>query len=139
MKKELRKKWAKILDGRDLGSEISREEHELMKKDKILAIYGASDDLAEIGGVIYDEVGIYEGGVIPFLDGDLLKKECDNDDCPHEEKMLEKAKTVRANWCPDDDGCSWKYETEIPHETFKVYEDGQLYCVGIIIHQEDLF
>ena len=35
-------------------------------------------------------------------------------------------------------GCWWSYETDIPHETFNIYEDGEVWCVGIVFSVEDL-
>lgn len=35
----------------------------------------------------------------------------------------------------------WSFETEIPHETFRIYEDGEdneLFCVGIVFSIYDL-
>ena len=35
-------------------------------------------------------------------------------------------------------GVSWTFETDIPHETFNIYENGELFCVGIVFRMEDL-
>ena len=37
-----------------------------------------------------------------------------------------------------DEPCSWKYETEIPHATFRIMESGELYCVGIVFDIQSL-
>lgn len=129
---------AKRLDGRLIGNEISKEEEANAQDDGLIVIFGSSDDLAEIRGAIYDEVGCYDGGVIAFYKGELLTKSCSNDDCPHEEVMLEKSKIIKALWCPDDDGVSWKYETGIPHAKFDIIEDNEVYCRGIVISYKDI-
>ncbi len=67
---------AKRLDGRLIGNEISKEEEAKAQEDGLIVIFGASDDLAEIRGAIYDEVGCYDGGVIAFYQGELLTKSC---------------------------------------------------------------
>lgn len=40
---------------------------------------------------------------------------------------------IEAIWCPDDKNCSWAYETKLAHAEFNIYEDNELYCVGIVI------
>lgn len=132
-----RKELAAKLNGREIGSEISAEECARARDNKLVVIFGASDDLAEIVGSITDEVSLYDGGLIAFLDGELLTKKCDNDDCPHEESMLEKAKIVKAVWCGEGKA-TWSYESDIPHDKFMIKEDGENYCEGIVISYEDL-
>jgi hypothetical protein len=39
-------------------------------------------------------------------------------------------------WGKDD--TSWSYETDIPHATFDVLEDGEVYCRGIVFALADL-
>lgn len=43
---------------------------------------------------------------------------------------------VKINWCKD--GYSWTYDTDIPHECFDVYEDGEKYCRGIVFSISDV-
>lgn len=131
-----KKELAALLNGRSLGDEMSEQDEVDAKENDLIVIYGYSDDLAEIRGAIYEEVSCYDGGVIPFLSGDLLEKKCDNDDCPHEEDMLEKAKIVKAHWCSGK--IPWTYETEIPHETFDIMEDGIVFCRGIVFDRRDI-
>lgn len=132
-----REQLAELLNGREIGNEISKEEESQAEKNGLIVIFGASDDLAEIRGAVYDEVECYDGGVIAFHKGELLKKECDNDDCPHEEKMLEDSKIVKAEWCATEDA-SWTYETDVPHSEFDIMEGEEVYCRGIVINQKDL-
>lgn len=33
---------------------------------------------------------------------------------------------------------SWTYKTDIPCERFNIWEDGELYCVGLVFSIEDL-
>lgn len=44
------------------------------------------------------------------------------------------------NMMMDADGvpATWTYKTEIPHEEFNIWEDGELYCVGIVFSIKDL-
>jgi hypothetical protein len=51
-------------------------------------------------------------------------------------------KTVQAVWCPRDENgkiwASWKIQTDIPHETFDIMEDGELFCRGVVFHVDDV-
>lgn len=105
------KEFAKMLDGREYGGEITKEEEALAKELGFVVVFGYSDDNAELRGAIDDEIGCFDGGVL------------EHDDLPG---------GIYADWCPEDMDCSWAYGTSIPHETFNIYEHGELYCVGIV-------
>ena len=45
-------------------------------------------------------------------------------------------KKITAVW--DTDGYSWIYQTDIPHATFEIVEDGAPYCRGIIFALADV-
>jgi len=128
---------AVILDGRKYGDEISKEEAKSAKENGLVVVFGSSDDLMEFDGAIYDEVGCYNGGFSYFDENGLIENECDNEYCPHFEKIKENAKKIEAVWC-EDNAVSWKYKTDIPHSTFKIMEDGQIYCIGIVFNINDL-
>lgn len=105
------KEFANMLDGRPYGHEITEAEEALAKKLGFVVVFGYSDDNAELRGAINDEIGCFDGGVL------------EHEDLPD---------TIYANWCPEDIDCSWAYGTSIPHEKFCIYDDGELYCVGIV-------
>lgn len=92
------------------------------KSKGIVIVYGSSDDLMEFDGAIYDEVGAYEGGEC-FVNGRGITKEG--------------GKKIKAIWHDKGDPC-FTYKTEIPHETFDVWEDGERYCVGIVFDLENV-
>lgn len=46
--------------------------------------------------------------------------------------------TITAVWNDDMSKAAWTFETEIPHETFNVCENGELFCVGIVLSVDDL-
>lgn len=50
---------------------------------------------------------------------------------------LKGCRVIEAVWCPDEPDCSWAYKTDIPHVTFDVVEDGELYCRGIVFRLAD--
>lgn len=105
------KEFAKMLDGRSYGNEITKEEETIAKEHGFVVVFGYSDDNAELRGVIDDEIGCFNGGCIE-----------------HEELPG----VIYANWCPEDIDCSWAYGTSIPHESFHILEGEDLYCVGIV-------
>lgn len=105
------REFAKMLDGREYRHEITKEEETLAKELGFVVVFGYSDDNAELRGAIDDEIGCFDGGVL------------EHEDLPS---------GIYADWCPEDMDCSWAYGTSIPHEKFNIYEDGELYCVGIV-------
>lgn len=129
------KELAAQLDGTQYPVRISKELATAAKAAGLVIVYGASDDLMEFEGMIRDELGAYEGTTAYITPAGLLQNECDNDECPHFEKLKEAAATIEALW--DSDGYSWAYKTAIPHETFEIVEDGEKYCRGIVFTLAD--
>ena len=109
------KEWAGLLDGREYVREMTRAEELQAKEDRVVIVFGASDDLCEFRGAVYDEVGCNDGGVVNLIP------------------------RIEAVWCDRELGSSWSYRTEIPHETFRIVEDRvDLYCVGIVFSLDDM-
>lgn len=126
----------KLLNGREMGSEVSNAEEEWLKSADLIVCFGASDDLVEIRGAVHDEISLYDGGEFHFINGGLYERACESDECPHEESLAEGTYDIKALW--DKNGVSWSYETDIPHETFEVMEDGEVFCRGIIFARESV-
>lgn len=129
---------AKLLDGREIENEITKEEIRQAKERGLIVLFGASDDLAEFRGAIHDEVSIYDGGTILInKDGPLEKHDdCECKYCGFEDKSKQ-AKKIEALWC-NEGAYSWTYKTDIPHATFEIVEDGEPYCRGIVFNVSDL-
>lgn len=127
------KEAAERLDGGQYGQEGSRELWSQMKDSGLVAVYGGSDDLMEFEGAIYDEIGCYGGGSVKVTPKGLL----DPDDDIYSRAEKEAFPTIKALWCPDD-RISWAYETSIPHEQFEIWEDGEIYCRGIVFALADV-
>lgn len=128
---------AAILNGREYRKEITRDEAHAAAESGLVVVYGASDDLMEFEGAISDELGAWEGATAYLTADGLLQNECPDEDCPYFEKQREKAATIKALWCAED-GYSWTFETEIPHATFDIVEDGEPYCRGIVFALADV-
>lgn len=107
--KMTKEQMAALLNGREIGQEITKDEEHIAKESGLLVVFGASDDLMEFRGKYRQEFDCYDGGKFPFIE---------------------------AIWGRDD--ISWQYETELPHATFDIMEDGEVYCRGIVIDMGDI-
>lgn len=105
------KEYAKMLGNRTYKNEITKEEENLAKKLGFVVVFGYSDDNAELRGAIDDEIGCFDGGIL-------------------EHKNL--PSPIYADWCPQHSECAWAYRTTLPHETFNIYDEDGLYCIGIV-------
>lgn len=131
---------AASLDGREYGDEMTRAEEKAAKDNNLVVLFGASDDLVELRGAIYDEVGAYDG-VTLYIDktGRLLPSISDEDEEVLERyNVLDAARIailgaihVDAVW--GEGVYSWAFITVAPHASFDIMEDEEKYCRGIII------
>ncbi len=82
----------------------------------------------EFEGAIYDEVACYDGGVVRINQNGVSDSKDDQ--------------YIEALWCKNVDDTksdiAWQYNTEIPHETFMIYEYDEKYCRGIVFRIEDV-
>lgn len=109
---------------------ITKEYRQELKDSRLVVIYGSSDDLMEIDGAFYDEVGA--GHTIRFdCNGKLdtgQESKCECDDCPY----YEQARNAMPWFVRATGDLPWRYETNIPHKVFTVMEDGEEYGQGIV-------
>ena len=122
------KQLAEKLDGREYLNEITPEEENEAYCNRLVAVFGYSDDCMEFAGYLDDEIGAFNGVkvCVEFNEGVVQEGE----GC--RENMIE------AVWCDDKAKAAWTFKTDIPHETFNIYEDGELFCVGIVFCMDDL-
>lgn len=130
------KEFAQQLNGREYDYQMfSGQESHMAKENGWVIVTGASDDLMEFEGAMYDEGGCFDGGKVFFSKEAVWNGEDDKSAFPN---------CIEAIWCDkeilDENGnvILWTYETDIPHETFMVYEDGRPYCKGIVFSVADL-
>lgn len=126
------------LNGRQYRNEITAGEAAEAKAAGLVVVYGYSDDNMEFEGAIRDEIGCYDGGTAYLTRDGLLQNDCDDDECPHFEKLKQKASTIEAIWSPGDEQYSWIYKTDIPHATFEIIEDDLPFCRGIVFALADV-
>lgn len=104
-----KKELARLINGREYGYEPFRDVWQVAKEAGLVIVSGASDDLME------------------FYQDDSKR-----------------ANYIEAFWCDktafDENGniIAWTYKTDIPHETFMIYEDGAPYCRGIVFNLADV-
>jgi len=142
------KQWAEKLNGREYREEVSGEEQKQMADDGVIAAYGASDNLLEFRGALYDEYSAWEGAEAKLFKNNngMVELYCDdrNDNFRGDQLLLTAAQIVKmliikATWAPNElPDTSWLIETSIPHEHFDIMEDGALYCRGIVFHMNDV-
>lgn len=126
------KEFAKSISGKEYGyPQFTREEIEIAKENGFVIVYGCSDDLMEFEGAIQDEGDCYLGGELYFNKSGVVKG-----------GMRLPSSKITAIWDRDEDDngnmITWTYETEMPHETFMIYEGGEPYCRGIVFRIEDV-
>lgn len=126
--------FAKMLDGRQYGEEISLEEEEKAKELGFVVVFGYSDDNMEFRGAINDELGCFDGGEVYITNYGIFEAcECD---CKHSIKAKESAKLIKSIW--NIEGYSWIYETDIPHAIFDILKGDEKYCRGIVFDIKQL-
>lgn len=113
------------------GEFITEEVADAAHDNNLVIVFGYSDDLCELRGGIDDEVGCYNGGDVYIDTNNFIIYE---DNYGFSKDKV--AGHIKALW--DRDGYSWVYVTDIPHDTFEVYEDGEKYCRGIVFSLDDI-
>ena len=132
-----KKTLAASLDGRKYPLRLSATEEKTAKDAGLVIVYGASDDLVEFEGAIYDEAGA-PGDVFVTANG-LLEShdDCDCKFCNYK-AISAAAKKIEVLWCDGPGEPEWTFKTEIPHETFTIIEDGEPFCRGLVFSIKDL-
>ena len=124
-----KKELAEKLNGRQYGDSFKDVMEDTMASGLVI-VTGASDDLMEFQGAIEDEGGCFDGGEV-YFDKNGVSQD-----------GTERANMIEALWCEGTnvDGCqaAWSYKTDIPHETFEIWEDEELYCIGLVFSIEDI-
>lgn len=132
------KELAALLDGNQYDKEITKEQEKQAAESGLVVVFGYSDDNVVLCGAIDDEVGAYDGTTFHVTrEGVLWAPDCNCDECKYFEIAKRAATEIKAIWHNSGDPC-WTFETQIPHETFRIYEDGELFCIGIVFSADDL-
>ena len=139
----LAKGLARLLDGREYGKEITKAEEQAAKEAGLVVMFGASDDLVEVRGAISEEYGAYNGTTLHINPDGIVESPYEDrndcEDCKLYKRELERSQTITAVWCKEGTPLvPWTFETDIPHEIFDIYEDGERFCVGIVFYMSDV-
>ena len=134
------KEFAKLLDGRDVADDsfnlLSEEESSKAKREGIVVVTGYSDDLMEFDGAMKDEFDCFDGGTVYVVKDNIYKNLQDIPKGsiihPVTAKWYEKMDWEQLGMIP------WSYDTDIPHETFILYNGGELWCEGIVFQMDNL-
>lgn len=129
---------ADMINGREYSSEITNDERRLAKENHLVVVFGRGDDYMLLSGATNDEIPAWDGGTAYFNEHGLLLNECDDDNCPYYKRLIANAAKVDAVWGPKDPDCSWLMKSDIPHATFDIFEDGDLYCRGLVFNLKEL-
>jgi len=131
------KELAARLDGREYGSEITPEEAKAAEEAGLVVVFGYSDDNVELRGAITDEVSAYNGATV-YLDGaKVLENDCEDEQCPHFIRAQAKAPRFKARWSSNASAAAWTFDVTWPHATFRVNEDGEPFCDGVVFALSD--
>lgn len=125
---------ARILDGREMGSEITDAECNAASDAGLVVVFGYSDDNAEFRGAITDEIGAYDRTEIAITPSGVLGNLCDDDRCPYYRRKWKSSAKLTASF--GDTG--WTFRCSWPHSTFRVFEDGELFGIGIVFRLADV-
>lgn len=136
MKDFTKEELATLLNNREYRREVPDDLGRIAAENGLVIVFGASDDLCEFRGAINDEFGAWEGATVPLNKDGIITNECDDDRCPYYAKKKEKAAKINAKWCDGD--IAWTFGTDIPHTTFNIYEDGEIFCRGIVFSLDDV-
>lgn len=124
------KNFAKKLNGKTYQyPQFTKDELQYAKKNGIVILYGASDDLVEMDGVVCDEGGCFDGNTL-FITPEGFSEE--------------KGVQIDIFWCSKEkltemnEIITWTYEIKIPHETFMIYDEEEPYCKGLVFYAKDL-
>lgn len=132
------KELAVLLDGNQYDNEITKEQEAIAADNGLVVAFGYSDDNVVLCGAIDDEVGAYDGTTFHVTrDGVLRTPDCNCDECKYFEIAKRAASEIKAIWHNSGEA-TWTFETAIPHETFRIYEDGERFCIGIVFSLNDL-
>lgn len=138
---------AEQLDKNQYRDEITDNQEQLAKDNNLVVMFGQSDDIVMIQGSI-DEETYPEDGSIYFWKRKLFtaKEPFESDQLWEQKEYFEgyglnvDLTEVEAIFGPEDSEASWvfKMQSGIPYTEFRIMEDDDLFCIGIVFDLSDL-
>jgi hypothetical protein len=145
MKDFTKEELATLLNNREYRHEVTKDIERIAAENGLVIVFGASNDLCEFRGAINDEVSGWQSEwqgatlisiTVPLDKDGIVINECDSYRCPYCAKKKKQASKIHVKWCDGD--IAWTFETDIPHATFDIYEDGEIFCRGIVFSLDDV-
>jgi len=135
------KEWADRLDQIEYPAEAIYNLRNEIEADGLIVAYGMSDDLLEFHGAINEEIGAWDGVTVKITNKpSIFNAEENKATAEFNRAQIDSMKTITAVWCPEDENgetwASWDIETDIPHETFEILEEGEVFGRGIVFKME---
>jgi len=125
----IEKEVANKITGRQYTKELTREDIEDLKKNGLVVVFGASDDLCIFEGIYTDEKSAWDG-TTHYWNGEEFINHIDNEDECSE--LTGACLFIEQIWCPDNKK-SWGFNTNIDAaEKFIIMEDDKEYGEGIV-------
>jgi hypothetical protein len=120
--------FAKKLDGREVGNEITEAERDEARNSGLLVVFGYSDDNVEFSGMFEDECSSV--GEIFFTRTGLIGRhvDCECEFCGFKD-ATKTAFSLESKFGTQ----GWMFKTKLPHFKFKVMDDGIVYGEGLVI------
>lgn len=141
-----KEEFAAHLHENEYRDEMTKEDKGVADTHGLIVIFGASDDLMEFEGALCDEIGAGTARIVINASEELslLQEDAFHEinDLFEEHNLPIKLPVVeiKSEWCPEEiPGASWLIKTDLPHATFDILEDGDIYCRGIVIDSKDVF
>ena len=131
--------WAAMLNGREYSSELTDAESKQADADRMVIVFGYSDDNIEFRGRIHDEIGCYDGGVLYIHRGGVLQISDECERCKARDlKAQSRCMALDCEW--DANGYSWFItpKESIGWRPFDIMEDGEKFCRGVVIPFDQL-
>lgn len=132
---------ASLLNGREYGEEITAKEEAQAARNGLIAIFGYSDDGVIFAGKVGEEFGGWDGKSFRLnrQANDVEVVEIGVRNTGHISSLVEKDRNmIHAIWVPKKLEASWLITSDIPHATFDIIEDGELFCRGIVIDAKEI-
>lgn len=143
-------KLADNLNNRQYRYETSISLEKFAKDNNLIIVFGASDDLLEFRGAFEEEFGsseeLYFNKEFTII-SNHNKIKLDEKNIEIKDYFInihrfdfevELKNKITQEWCPKDLDTSWRLSANFPYKTFNVFDEKELYCVGIVFDIDDL-
>ena len=125
---------AEALNGSEYPSIGDRDLFAECKAKGIVVVRGHSDDVMVFDGAISDE--FYD--TVKLDSSGVLNNDCDEgENCPNYKEPKNVA-TIKPIFDGSPDEPAWVFKTDIPHSTFNVMEDGEIFQRAIVFALTDI-